>query len=131
MENKDLNIQEINKTLQHSYIHYDPNRVDYSINNLELELLEKEGSSIWKDFFIATIAIAIPSLINGYSAFQNLNENQSLTSELFLNTVIGSVCLILAVICFIVWRTNRKRFKKIIRMIREKPKYLLPNNINT
>jgi hypothetical protein len=64
MDNKNFDIEEINRNLQESYIHYDPCRVDYTINNLELSLLEQTGKSIWKDIFLATIGLGIPTLLN-------------------------------------------------------------------
>ena len=126
MSNSNINIQEINKNLQQSYIHYNPDRVDYTINNLELDLLESTGSSIWKDFFIASFALAVPTIINGYSSYNKMTE-KIFTTEIFLNSLIGGVCLIVAIICFIVWRTNRKSLKNTINQIKEKPKYKLPN----
>jgi len=126
MNNQEINIQEINKDLQENYIHYNLNRVDYTINNMELDLIEKSGNSIWKDFFIATLALAIPSLINAYHIYGNIPPESNLTVELFLNTLVGGICFILAIICFIVWRNNRNSLKKIINQIKAKPKYKLP-----
>lgn len=126
MNDSNVDIQEINKNLQQSYIHYNPDRVDYTINNLELDLLETTGNNIWKDFFIATLAIAIPSLINGYSEYSKINDN-IYTKEVFINLVVGLVSVIIAVICFIVWRTNRKSFTNTINQIKVKPKYKLPD----
>ena len=128
MSNQDIDIQEINKNLQENYIHYNLDRVDYTINNLELGLIEKSGSSIWKDFFIATLAVAIPSLLNAYHEYNNLTEQVEFSIELFLNCLVGSICLILSVICLIVWRNNRNSFKQIIKQIKDKPKYRLPKS---
>lgn len=129
MDNSDIDIQEINKNLQENYIHYDLNRVDYTINNLELTLIEKSGSPIWKDFFIATLAMAIPLLLNAYHEYDNLTEQTEYSIGLFLNCLVGSICLVLSIICLIVWRNNRSSFKDIIKQVKAKPKYRLPNSV--
>jgi hypothetical protein len=122
----DINIAEINQDLQNSYIHYEPNRVDYTINNLELELLEQAGSNIWKDIFWATLGLGIPSLINGCTDYCNLQPNTALTLSIFLNFLIAGISLTLSVICLVVWMQNKKNFKKIIGQIKNKPRYKLP-----
>jgi hypothetical protein len=126
MENNEINISEINAYLQKSYIHYDPNRIDYTINNLELELLEQTGNSIWKDVFLATLGIGIPSLINGFIDYNKLTGDTKLTMDIFVNLLVASVALILSIICLIVWQKNKKNFNKLIYTIRNKPKYILP-----
>lgn len=127
MDNKSFNIEEINRNLQESYIHYDPNRVDYTINNLELNLIEQAGNSIWKDIFLATIGLGIPSLLNGYSDYCKLTEKSMLNSEIFINLLVAGICLGISIICFIVWQSNKKKFKDIISQIKNKPKYKLPS----
>jgi hypothetical protein len=126
MDNQNINIEEINKNLQESYIHYDPTRVDYTINDQELKTLEQAGSSIWKDVFLTTLGLGIPLLINGINGYCKLPENTPLTIEIFVNFLFAGICLILAIICFIVWMTNKKSFNKIIKQIKNKPKYKLP-----
>jgi len=85
MDNSNIDIAEINRNLQQSYIHYEPNRVDYTISNLELELLEQTGSSIWKDISLATLGLGIPSLVNGCGGYSNLTNNTPITLDIFLN----------------------------------------------
>jgi hypothetical protein len=126
MDNTNINISEINRNLQQSYIHYEPDRVDYTISNLELELLEQAGSSIWKDVFLANLGLGIPSLINGAGDYSKLATNAPMTSDIFMNFLIAGISLGLSLICFIVWMTNRKSFKKLIDQIKSKPKYKLP-----
>jgi hypothetical protein len=124
--NGNLNIAEINRDLQESFIHYDPNRVDYTINNLELDILEQTGSSIWKDVFLASLGLGVPSIINGLTDYCNLLPPVHFTASIFLNLLVGCISFIISVICFIVWQQNKKNFKKIIEQIKKKPKYKIP-----
>jgi|ERR1700757_782522 len=126
MDNKSLNIAEINRNLQESYIHYDPNRVDYTINNYELNLLEQTGNSIWKDIFLASLGIGLPSLINGCVACGKNSSTPILNTEVFMNFLASGISLGLAIICLIVWQKNKRSFKKTIEEIKNKPKYKLP-----
>ena len=48
-----------------SYIHYDPNRIDYSLSEEELQNLANAGQNSWKDFCIFCFAVGIPCTING------------------------------------------------------------------
>lgn len=126
MENN-IDILEINRTLQESFIHYDPERVDYTINNIELELLQSSGNSIWKDVFLATLGLGFPSLINGFCLISNLKKNDVAGLDIFLNFLIAGIAFSMCIICFIVWQQNAKSFNKIIEQIKNKPKYKLPN----
>lgn len=126
MENNNINITEINRNLQESYIHYDPNRVDYTISNLEFDLLQQNGDSIWKDIFLATLGLGIPTLLNGYNDYCKLKLNENLTKEIFMNFLIAGISISLSIICLIVWQKNKKSFAKIIEQIKNKPKYKLP-----
>lgn len=126
MENN-IDILEINRNLQESFIHYDPERVDYTINNIELELLQSSGNSIWKDIFLATLGLGFPSLINGFCLVYKLKKDEVIGLDVFLNFLIGGVAISLCIICLIVWQKNTKSFNKIIEQIKNKPKYRLPN----
>lgn len=126
MNNNEIDIQEINKNLQENYIHYNLNRVDYTINNMELELIEKSGNSIWKDFFIATLALAIPSLINAFNIYKKNATEENLSIELFVNSLVGGISIVLAIICGIVWQNNVNTQKTIIKQIKNKPKFKIP-----
>ena len=125
MENN-IDITEINKNLQESFIHYDPLRIDFTVNNIELELLEQSGSSIWKDIFLASFGLGLPSLINGYCDFSKLPSSQNPGIDIFANFLVGGVAICLAIICLIVWQKNNKSFNKLIQQIKNKPRYRLP-----
>lgn len=128
MDNQNINISEINRNLQESYIHYDPNRIDFTISNHELDLLEQTGNSIWKDACLATFGVGLPTMINGYSSYSKMQEGTVFTTDIFVNLLVGGICIVLAIICFFVWRTNKKSFKKVIEQIKGKPKYRLPGS---
>jgi len=127
LDNANINIAEINNNLQQSYIHYDPERVDYTISNFELELLKQAGGSVWKDIFLASLGIAIPTILNGLCSFTKLENKEVINGEIFLNFLIGGISLSLAVICLIVWKNNEVKFTTLIKQIKDKPKYRLPN----
>ncbi len=89
-------------------------------------MLENVGSSIWKDVFLATIGIAIPSLVNAYCEYSKLVNKELFTKEIFINTSIGGICLIMSIISLIIWQKNKTSFKTLISQIKNKPKYRLP-----
>lgn len=128
MDNNELkSVNDINQALAKNFIHYDPNRTDYSVNSFEIELIEQTGNSIWKDVFLGSLGIAIPCLINAISDYNKLTgAAKNFTSDIFLNSLFGSVGLILAIISCIVWQRNKKSFKKVIADIKNKPKYEMP-----
>ena len=127
MQNETVDIAQLNQALNKDYIHYEPTRTDYSVNSMELELIEQTGSSIWKDVFLASLGIAIPSFVNGISGFCTLPQNEKVSVPIFMNFLFGSVGLILAVISLVVWQTNKKNFAAIIKRIKEKPKFEVPH----
>jgi hypothetical protein len=128
VENKNINnIEEINRDLQQSFIHYDPNRVDYTINNYELDILAKSGNSIWKDTFIAAFGLGIPTALNGLSIYSKLTKEDTLGADIFFNFLFAGISISLGIICFFIWKKNSKSFKGIIDQIKNKPKYRIPS----
>lgn len=130
MENNSVNnITEINKALAKNYIHYDPSRIDYSVNSFELELIEQTGSSIWKDVFLASLGLGLPCVINAIHGYSSLPINaKKFSADIFLNSLFGCFSLMLGIISLIVWQKSKTSFKKIISDIKNKPKYEMPNN---
>lgn len=126
MNNTDIDISEINRNLQESYIHYNPNRVDYTISDLEINMLEQTGNNIWKDAFLATFGLGVPTLLNGFFSLSKLTEQQSITIEIFINLLIGGISTGICIICLIVWQTNSKKFSSVIEDIKNKPRYRIP-----
>ncbi len=129
MDNNSVNnIAEINKALAKNYIHYDPNRTDYSVNSFELELIEQTGSSIWKDVFLACLGIGIPCVLNAIHDYSDLPIDAKIfTADIFLNMLFGILSMALGIISLIVWQRSKINFKKVIADIKNKPKYEMPN----
>lgn len=130
MENSNLDIGEINRDLQQSYIHYEPSRVDYTITNSELESLEHSGSNIWKDVFLASLGVGIPSLINGLVSLGDISLEKPMSLGLFLNLLVAGISLSLSIISLIIWKKDKGTFSKLINQIKSKPKYKLPSTGN-
>lgn len=123
----DLNISELNRNLQESFIHYEPNRIDFTISNIELDLLEQSGSNIWKDVFFVTLGLGLPSLLNALSSKSKLSPKEVWTEEIFLNFLIAGISLTLSLLSLIIWQKNNESFKKTINQIKNKPRFRLPN----
>jgi hypothetical protein len=123
-----INIGELNAALSKNVILYNPTRIDYTINDFELTQLEEYGKSIWKDAFLTSIGIAIPTLINGYVAQNKLEAKTGWTTEVFLNYLIGGIAVSISVLTFITWQMNRKKVTKILSAIKDKPQFTLPRS---
>jgi hypothetical protein len=124
--NPNINLSELNQALSQNVIHYNPTRIDYTINDFELTQLEEYGKSIWKDTFFTTIGIAIPTIVNGCVAQSKLAKNLPWTNEIFLNYLVGGITGVVSILCFIFWRMNKKRQANIIEQIKQKPQFSLP-----
>ena len=125
-DKSNINLSELKNTLSQNVIHYETTRIDYTINDSELQQLEEIGKNMWKEVFFATLGIAIPSLINAYSNQSKLTENQPWTQEIFLNYLFGGICVVLVLFSLLIWLTNNKKKSSIINKIKNKPQFLLP-----
>ena len=124
MENFDIN--NLNRTIQESYIHYEPNRIDYTINESELLLLEESGKNFWKDIFFVCLGLCIPSLLNAIVCKHKLPDGWN--DEIFYNTLLGSLTLILCLISAFLWFKTGKKLSTIVNQIKNKPKYKIPGS---
>jgi len=122
-----INLSELNNALSQNVIHYDPTRIDYTINDFELSQIEEYGSSLWKDIFFASIGIAIPTLINGIVLQNKLAKNEPWTKEMFLNYLIGGISLGISIFSLIFWVRNNRKKPNIIEQIKKKPQFMLPH----
>ena len=104
-----------------SFIHYDPNRVDYSLSEEELQNLTDSGQNSWKDFCIFCFAVGIPCIIN---AIVEVNKQTTFNPTLSfnINLVIGIVCIFLGVAFAIAWAKSRTKVCNLIEKIKNKPK---------
>ncbi|MCK9362456.1 MAG: hypothetical protein M0P74_02465 [Syntrophales bacterium] len=104
-----------------NYIHYDPERVDYSLTPSELENLQTACQSNWKDFFIGSFAVGIPCLINAISEISKQTSYQT-TLSINLNLISGILGIIMGVFFLIGWNKTKTDISEIIGTIKEKPK---------
>jgi len=112
------------KTTQ-AYIHYDPERVDYSMTGQELDQLKNASSNHWKDFCIISFSLGVPCLINAIVEISK--QDQFVTTLSFnLNLVVGIIGLFLGIAFAIAWRRSHTSIVKLIEVIKNKPKMPVP-----
>ena len=104
-----------------SYIHYDPNRVDYSLSGEELQNLAKAGQNNWKDFCIFCLAVGIPCTINAVVEVSK-QEVFSPTLSFNINLVVGIVGIFLGIAFANAWQKSRDTVSNLIEKIKNKPK---------
>lgn len=104
------------------FIHYNPERTDYSLTPDELARLESAGSNLWKDVCLVSTSLGVPCFIN---AVAGTPDPFKLSVALFLNYLIGALGLALAVIFGFAWLRTHKAFGTIVSEIKKKPKMQL------
>ncbi len=120
-----VNIEELNDGLSNSFIHINLDRIDYTLSDAELILLENAGSSLWKDVALAGIGIGIPCLLNGLFGYLN-STVVNLDATLFINFLIGGIFIVIGIVALVFHKKTSQNFKSIIAEIRSKPKYKMP-----
>ena len=108
-------------TINTTYIRYNPERIDYALTGEELEQLQNNSHSNWKDFCIGSIAVGVPCLIN---AFTELGKQQEFTPTLTfnINLVIGILGVVLGLMFLILWRKSKIECTALMDRIKNKPK---------
>ena len=119
-----VDINELNKVIQNSFIHYQPDRVDYTIDESELKELSNIGASTSKDISFGTLGVAIPTIVNGLVTYSK--ENGTISLEVLVNFIVGSATLALGVYTYYKWRKELTDMKDIISKIKSKPQFRLP-----
>jgi hypothetical protein len=104
-----------------SYIHYDPERTDYSLTGEELKELCEAGQNLWKDVCLVAVSLGIPCLINAVAETAT-QSTFTLTISLFLNYLVGALGLALGMIFSIAWRRSHCSLQTLIDAIKKKPK---------
>lgn len=122
----EININELNQVATESLIHFNPQRVDYAINENELNALQELGKSLSKEFFFASVGISIPTIINAIIAHNKINTQNPSYWEFVYNLIPGAVFAILSIFFLINWRKEEKRRTDIIVQIKSRPKFRLP-----
>jgi hypothetical protein len=105
-----------------SFIHYNPQRVDYTVSETELNDLRDAGQNLWRDFFLVSISLGISCLIN---AIHDTPEPFKLTLALFLNYLFGILGLCLSFVFYGLYRKTSRKFNSIVNAIKNKPIYKL------
>ncbi len=110
------------------FLHYNPDRTDYSLTPEELARLESAGSNLWKDFCLLSGSMGVPCVIN---AFALTPDPFNLTIVLFLNYLFGVLGVVLCVAFGIAWFKSARQFSSIIQQIKSKPKMeIIPSTTN-
>jgi hypothetical protein len=110
------------------YLHYEPERIDYAVSDAELEQLRKGEHPLSKDFFLVTLALAIPTLLNALAETANQQEFK-LTFSLFFNCLVGILCLMVSVQNGIRWYREKSTFTSVIDSINKKPRFEIPSEM--
>lgn len=108
-----------------SYIHYDPERIDYSLSKQELLGLRNACQNNWKDFAIACFSVGVPCIINSISLANSMTPFQP-SLAFTLNAVAGAVGLVLGAAFCIAWFNTKTSVDALVQDIMSKPKLEMP-----
>lgn len=104
-----------------SFIHYNPERVDYSVTGEELEKLHRGGQNLWKETCLVSTSVGISTLLNAIA--QTTDQSQfDLTLPLFLNYLFGALGSVLAICFGIAWYRSHRNISNVVYTIKEKPR---------
>lgn len=103
------------------FIHYDPERVDYSVTPHELEQLKQAARNHWKDFCLVLAPLGLSCLVNASISLSD-QAAFSITLPIFLNTLLGILSIILAICSGVLWHKSSGNLDKLIKTIEGKPK---------
>ena len=110
------------------FIHYDPERTDYSVTAEELARIETAGSNLWKDMCLVAGPLGISCLIN---AIATTPKPFQLNLSLFLNYIFAATGIVATVILGVAWYKTSGQLAKIISQIKDKPKMeIIPSTTN-
>jgi hypothetical protein len=108
------------------FLHYEPERVDYSVTEAELEILERGNSPLWKDITLVMFPLGISALINAIAEIRTQQGEFRVTLQMLLNLIFGIVGILLGCAFGIAWKRSGKTFKDVIARLKAKPKLELP-----
>lgn len=115
-----VDVANINHAAQSTLIHVDLTNTLYGISSTELKIIEEGSSSIYKDIFLSGFGIGIPCLINAIIEYQ---KDTKLNSEVFWNSLIAGISIVLAIVFCIIYRNSTNNCKILIDEIKQRPKY--------
>lgn len=110
------------------YIHYNPERTDYSLTPEELARLESAGSNLWKDVCLVSASLGVSCGIN---AIAGTPTPFALSVSLFLNYLFGALGVVLAIVFGIAWTRTHTGFRAVVNEIKSKPRMeIVPSTTN-
>ena len=110
------------------YIHYNPERTDYSVTPEEIARLEAAGDNLWKDLCLIFGPLGISCLIN---AIATTPKPFNLDVALFLNYMFAAIGILLALSFGEAWRRTAGEFSQVIQQIKSKPRMeITPSTTN-
>ncbi len=113
-----------------SFIHYEPERIDYAVTGEELEKLREGTETLWKDVCLVAIALGVPCFINAIADTMK-QEAFSLTLSMFLNYLFGVLGIVFGVIFGVAWYKAYARSKLLLDKIKLKPKMeIVPKTVD-
>ena len=115
-----VNLASLNEAVEQTVIHIDLTKTIYGITSNELTIIESGSSSLWKDLTLSGLGIGIPCLINAWIEHQ---KNKGFNAEIFCNSLIGGICIVVAIIFGILWLKSDNVCKVLIGQIRSRPQY--------
>jgi len=103
-------------------IHYDSNKIDYTITAEQIDSLKNISQNHWKDFSIGSFAIGIPCFIN---SIVELYKQQIITPTISfnINFVVGIIGIVLGSSFLVAWLKTKKKIDDIINNVKGKPGY--------
>lgn len=104
-----------------SYIHYDPERTDYTVSEEELNQLHQGSPTIWKDVCLVCISLGVPTVANAVVEFTK-TPTLGFTLELFINSLVGSVSVALSAFSAFAWHRGHRSTKSLVEAIKAKPR---------
>lgn len=110
------------------FIHYNPERTDYSVTAEEIARIETSGANLWKDMCLVSGPLGTSCLINAIIATP---APFKLSLGLFLNYLLGCLGVCLCIVFAIAWYKTAGQLNAVIRQIKEKPKMeIIPSTTN-
>lgn len=103
------------------YIHYDPDRILYSLSEGDLDSITNQAQPLWKDVCLVSFSVGIPTMINAIVALAG-QETFSIDMSIFLNFTVGAIGIVLGVIFGIAWKRSYKGVDNLIESIKARPK---------
>ncbi len=104
-----------------SYIYYNPERIDFTVSEEELERLCSGDRSLWRDFCLVSTSLGVPCVINALAEIQRQTQFV-VTPSVFLNSLVGTVAVFLAVCFGIQWWRTRNTIDALIKRVKCKPR---------